>query len=38
VLAGESRGVRFIYVDARDVFGHYLEYVEFHPDRTAPAR
>jgi hypothetical protein len=32
VLAGESRGVRFIYVDARDALGHYLEYVEFARD------
>ena len=28
VLAGESGAVRFLYVDARDALGHYLEYVQ----------
>jgi hypothetical protein len=27
VLAGEAPGVRFLYADARDTLGHYLEYV-----------
>jgi hypothetical protein len=28
VLAGRSGAVSFIYVDAREAFGHYLEYVQ----------
>jgi hypothetical protein len=28
VLAGEAAGVRFLYADARDTLGHYLEYVQ----------
>jgi hypothetical protein len=32
VLMGASRGIRFLYVDARDAVGHYLEYVQFPPE------
>jgi hypothetical protein len=28
VLSGENSGVRFLYIDARDALGHYLEYVQ----------
>jgi hypothetical protein len=27
-LSGENGEVRFLYVDARDALGHYLEYVQ----------
>jgi hypothetical protein len=27
VLSGEAPGIRFLYVDARDTLGHYLEYM-----------
>ncbi|MGH6961259.1 MAG: VOC family protein [Dongiaceae bacterium] len=31
VYAGEGSTVRFLYVDARDTLGHYLEYVQAPP-------
>jgi len=32
VLEGETAGVRFVYVDARESLGHYLEYVWMKPE------
>ena len=36
-LAGESGGLRLIYVDARASLGHYLEYVQPPPAKVSPA-
>jgi hypothetical protein len=35
VLAGRSGAVSFIYVDARETFGHYLEYVQVERPRVS---
>jgi hypothetical protein len=32
VMAGGTRGLKLIYVDARATLGHYLEYVQFPPE------
>jgi hypothetical protein len=33
VLEGATEGLRFVYVDARDTLGHYVEYVWMTPER-----
>lgn len=35
VLEGSTTGVRFVYVDARDTLGHYLEYAWMKPETWA---
>lgn len=35
VLEGDTGGLKFVYLDARDFVGHYLEYVWTTPERWA---
>lgn len=34
-LEGDTGGLKFLYLDARDMLGHYLEYVWTSPERWA---
>jgi hypothetical protein len=34
-IEGGSEALRYLYLDARDLLGHYLEYVWMTPERWA---